>query len=167
MSDQVVSVPAIAVPGLKISYGLQLSDGVSLVYEAAVDSTIAKEDLNELLDRLSGATERQRAIRELPRARDRLAKNLSVLPQARRRVAQAEAQASAHIAQLSQTRRKDVPMLTTDVNETKAANDALAILLQTIELDRLAIAYFEATIDGREPPLPPELDKSVPAIAAE
>lgn len=167
MSDPVVSVSGIAVPGLKISYGLQLSDGVSLVYEAGVDSTVAKEDLNELLDRVSDAAERQRCKRDLPKARDRLAKNVRMLLPARRRVAEADRQSNAHIAQLSQNRRKDVPMLATDVNEVKAANDYLVGLLQQIELDKLVIAYFEAIIDGREPPLPPELQDDTSAIAAE
>lgn len=125
-----------------------------LAYEAAADQTLSREDLDEMLDRLGGAAERQRAIRDLPMARNRLAKNLASLPATRARLAQAQAQAEAHIAQASANRRNAVPPFATDVNAVKGAADMVMVLEQTIETDRLAIAYYEAVIARRDPPDP-------------
>ena len=172
MSDPVVSVSGIAVPGLKVAFQIQLADGVVLAYEAAADQTLAREDLDELLDRLGGAAERQRAIRELPLSKQRLSKNLKLLPKRQADVAKAKADAAAHITIMSANRRvkrEDMPL--TDVQAVKGAVDALNILEQTIELDRLAIAYYEAIIAGREPPDPAaeesEAATEIPLLAAE
>jgi len=172
LSDPVVSVSGIAVPGLKVAFHIQLTDGAVLDYEAAVDQTLCREDLDELLDRLGGAAERQRAIRELPLCRNRLAKNLRLLPNRRADVAKAKADATAHITIMNANRRNqrdEMPM--TDVQAVKGAVDALNITEQTIELDKLMIAYYEAIIDRRDPPDPaaeePEAATEIPLLAAE
>jgi hypothetical protein len=160
MSDPVYSVPAIAVPGLKIAYQIQIGDGGTplIAYEAAVDSTIDTHDLNELLDRISSAAARQKAIHDLPLSKLRLVQNLDK----REKISRDLALASKTAAEEAQKRRgervREVPMAQAALTQITQLSNALAETEAIINHDRLRIPYLEAVIDGRPPPdLFPEL----------
>jgi len=172
MSDPVYSVPAIAIPGLRIVYKIQIGEGQSIDYEAGVDSTMDASDLNELLDRIGGAAERRKAIHDLPFHKARLAQNLDMLPRVQRELAEAQAksaavraQATAKQTQVRGERVREVPMspqAVTAIEQSLTAISQIAERIEGIEKtianDQLRIPYLEALIDGRPPPdLFPEL----------
>ncbi len=169
MSDQAVMMPAaIAVPGLKIAYQIQIGEGQALAYEAAIDSAATRPELDDLLDRLGSAAERRKAIHDLPFHRARLAQNLELLPKLRQDLAKAQARGAAVVAQKSANRRQEVPMLPQDQNAISQLEQRLLETEKTIQNDRLRIPHLQAIIAGREPPdMFPELLDEPSLMAAE
>jgi len=153
MSDPVMS-QMIAVPGMKIAYHFQIAEGQMIAYEVAEDRTASLEDLNELLDRLSGAAARQKAIHDLPLARLRLKQNREKLAKAERAVHEAITKQEAHIQQMAAARRNPdrAQPLGVDVNAVSQAQNALQGIIDTIRFDELEIPRLEAIIACREPP---------------
>lgn len=161
MSDTpVISVPAIAVPGLKIAYQMQVAEGRMIAYEAAVDSTTGKDDLNELLDRIGDAAERQKAKHDLPFHQARLAQNKEALPKLRKERAEAFALAAAEQQRRQGNRSKIVEIGPNHQQTLKQYDDRIIETEKTIRNDELRIPYLRAIIAGEElPDLFPELDR--------
>lgn len=164
MSDPVYS-QMIAVPGLKIAYHIQIGEGQQIAYEAAVDSTVDQQDLNELLDRLGTAAERRKAIHDLPYAKLRLRQNREKLAKAEKALHEAISKQEAHVQQLVQTRRNAnaAQPLPTDINAVTQAQSTLQGIIDTIRFDELEIPRLEAIIAGRPPPEEPP-DQIVPSV---
>jgi hypothetical protein len=171
MSDPVYSVPAIAVPGLKIAYQIQIGEGQAIAYEAAVDSTLGRRDLDELLDRIGGAAERRKAMYDLPFHKARLAQNLELLPRLQRELAEAQAKAAAAQVQKRGERVREVPMTPQDMTAIGQIANRISETEKTIANDYLRIPYLGALIEGRPPPdlfpeLKPEREYQPPRIMA-
>lgn len=170
MSDgnRVIDLQGYPVPGLKVAYHFQISEaGRALSYEAGVDSTISREELDALLDTIRGASERQKAIHDLPFHKMRLVQNEAKLPARRKElaVAIAGAQAKANRA-ASRERRNELQVNPADQQNIAKMEGALADLVATIEADRMEIPRLQAIIDGREPPAP-ALEEPMAIAAAE
>ncbi len=155
----------IAVPGMKIAYHFQIAEGQMIAYEVAEDRTASLADLNELMDRLSGAAARQKAIHDLPFARLRLKQNREKLAKAERAVHEAITKQEAHIQQMAAARRNPdrAQPLGVDVNAVSQAQNALQGIVDTIRFDELEIPRLEAIIAGRPPPEEPP-DQIVPSV---
>lgn len=59
------------VPALGMSYQFGIVEGVTLVFQTHIDATTDRRDLDDLLDHVAGAAERQKAKIELPEIRRR------------------------------------------------------------------------------------------------
>jgi hypothetical protein len=155
MTDKAVEVRAIAIPGMKIKYSAPLStDGDGIEFEMAVDSTIHRDDLDELLDKVAGAHRRQAATRELPLLRQLLHKDRKLLPIARRKAADHDAAMTARAVALGANRRREVQPNLQDVNGLQQLNKDVLAIEEAIKLAEVRIPYLEAIIAGKEPPDP-------------
>lgn len=158
MTDKVFSATATEIPGMRVTYQIAIGDGRTVAYEAAVDSTIAREDLDELLDRCGDAAERRQAVFELPLVRASLWSNRQLLATERVSRARAQAESEGRVAQLSRGRRADVPLPPSDVNRIAQYDARLLQIEAQIKSAEARIPYLEAIIARREPPdLFPEL----------
>lgn len=168
MSDKVVDLSGFPVPGMKVAYHFQISEtGRALSYEAAVDSTIGREDLNDMLDTMREAGERQKAFHDLPFHQMRLAQNQAKLPMRKKELSLAVAAAQAKATRHASSRRTEMTVGPSDQQNIAKLESAVADLEAVIEADRLEIPRLQAIIDGREPPVPePKAEEPLAAIAA-
>lgn len=162
-----VRVMGTPVPGLRVTYQMQIGDGRVIAYEAALDSTCSRGDLDELLDRCGGAAERRQAMYELPMVKAGLYTNRELLAAQRKARAETHAQAVARHQRLQEGRRNVVPMAQPDANAIAQFDQRILDLLRQIRNAELRIPYLEAIIAGREPPeLFPEAELDPVAVEA-
>lgn len=162
-----VKMIATPVPGLRVTYQMQIGDGRVIAYEAAVDSTIDRQDLDELLDRCGGAAERRQAVYELPMVRAGLYTNRELLAAQRKARATTHAQAMARHHSQQQGRRNVIPMAAPDANAIAQFDQRILDLQRQIRNAELRIPYLEAVIARQPPPeLFPEAEPE-PVEAAE
>ena len=153
--EKVVEVRATEVPGMRVTFQGPLSpDGLGIAFEAAVDSTTSRADLDELLDRIGGARRRQAAIEELPIVQQSLHANRELLKTARREKAAHEARMGGRIATLSGKRRSEVMPNMQDQNALAQHDNRILQIEEQIERAKARIPYLEALRDGKEPPDP-------------
>lgn len=149
--DKMMSVRAIEVPGMTIEFqGPIGADGLGVGFRVAVDSTIGREDLDELLDRVGSARRRQAAIEELPLLQQSLNASLKLLDTAKRERAKHEAQMNGRVAQLAARRRADVQVTPQDVNALSQHDQRILQIEGQIAGARERIPYLEDLI-GIEP----------------
>lgn len=153
----------IEIPGMKVAYHFPITPegGRALSYEAAVDSTIGQEDLNDMLDTMRVAAERQKAIHDLPFHKMRLVQNRAKLPAREKELALMTANAQAKANRNATNRRTQLDVNPADQQNIAKLESALADLVATIAADEGEIPRLEAIIAGREPPA------ELSAIAAE
>ena len=155
MTDKAVEVRAIEIPGMKIKYSAPLSpDGDGIEYEMAVDSTIHRDDLDELLDKVGGAHQRQAAKRELPLLRQNLHGNRNLLRSARNEKARHEAGMNARASALGGTRRREVQPNPQDANALSQHDQRIIKIEEEIKRAEQRIPYLEAIVAGKDPPDP-------------
>jgi hypothetical protein len=159
MTEKAVEVRAIEIPGMQIKFTAPFSpDGDGIEFVVAVDSTIDRADLDELLDRIRSAHDRQAAIKELPLLRQNLHGNRNLLRMARREKAAHEAGMSARYAQLRAgghgRGRSEVQANPQDVNALSQHDQRIIKIEEEIKRAEARVPYLEAIVAGKEPPDP-------------
>ncbi len=159
MSDRVFTSAGVPIPGMRIVYQQPIGpDGRGISFEVAEDATISKEDLNEMLDRVSGAARRLSAIEELPLIKGKLLTDRELLKDEERRLREAGARLESHVTLLSVNRRKEAMPPESDTRAIAQLDQAVSDRRSAIRNSELRIPYLQALIDGRTPPeLFPEL----------
>lgn len=147
-----VEVRATEIPGMQITFQGPLGpDGLGIAFQVAVDSTIDRRDLDELLDRVGGARRRQAAMEELPIVRQSLAANLKLLETAKREKEVHIARMQGRVTQLGARRRGEVANSPQDVNALSQHDQRILQIEGQIAGAQERIPYLEALIDRREP----------------
>jgi hypothetical protein len=150
--DKVVEVRATEVPGMRITVQGPLSpDGLGIAFEVGVDSEIAFQKLDALLDKILDARRRQAAIEELPIVRQHLYAKRELLKTAKRAQAEHEARMSARTFGV---RGRPVQPNLQDVNGAQQHHNTIMQIEEQIELSMARIPYLEALRDGRPTPDP-------------
>lgn len=153
MSDKTFSVPATAIPGMRVTYQFPVGDnGQVIAYEVGMDATCSREDLDELLDRCGGAAARRKAIFDLPLTELSLAGAKQMLASQlveRDRAVQAQ---ERHVATMNQNRRKEGQPLQSDVMAVAQFDNRIAQLKRQIVQDARMIEWLKAVIAGDKPP---------------
>ena len=153
MTDKAIEVRATEVPGMKIVFQGPLGpDGLGVSFEIAEARDISREDLDELLDRVSGARRRQQAMEQLPLEKQRLSANLKLLKTAEVDRARHKAQMQGRMDRIGARRRGEIEPAPQDVNALSQHDGRILEINGQIEGARAAIPYLEAIIAGREPP---------------
>jgi hypothetical protein len=150
--DRTFSVPAIAIPGMRVTYQVQIGDGQTIAYEVGVDATIAREDLDELFDRVGGAAARRKAVFDLPLTELSLAGAKAMLVQQRKAHAAAVATQEAHIQRMSENRRNQAQATQVDVMAVAQFDQRIMQLERQIVQDTRMVEYLKAIIAGETPP---------------
>lgn len=138
------------VPGMMIVFQQPLSpeQGHGISFQLAEDVMIAAPDLNELLDRVTGAARRLSYIEELPRLRQLLAMKRQALAEQKKERARAEANMQSNVIRLSQNRRNPASPTIQDQNAVAQFDARIAALQQEIGLAERRVPYLEAYIRG-------------------
>jgi hypothetical protein len=152
VSDQTFSVPATAIPGMKVTYQIQLGDGQGIAYEIGVDSTIDRLALDELFDRIGGAAARRKAIFDLPLTQLSLNGAKQMLAQQHKERAKAVATQEMHVLRMSENRRNQAQATQVDVMAVAQFDQRIMQLERQIVQDERMVAYLQAIIAGKEPP---------------
>jgi hypothetical protein len=160
MSDGPAEVKRLPLPvgAMAVTYQITIGDGRTMAFETAVDATVAREDLDGLLDTMGGAAERRQAIFELPLVKANLFANRELLADQEKGRANAIANLQAHVEIRSRGSRPQAQPVPSDVNAVAQFDDRIAKIKAQIKTAELRIPYLEALIDRRDPPdLFPEL----------
>ena len=156
--EKVVQVRATEIPGMRIIYQTPLADdGKGISYEAAVDTTISQDDLDELLDRVSEASRRQMAFDQIRISKESLHAAKKKLANALTERAHAIAMLNRHVERMSVNRRGPVDPTTQDANSVKQWDETVAAARNDIVLAEWRIPYWEAIRDRKTPPELPEI----------
>ena len=151
MSDK-VEVRATEVPGMQIEFQGPIGPGgLGVGFRIMVDQTIAREDLDELFDRVDGARRRLVAREQLPLERRRLVVATENLEKAKVARATHLAQMNGRVAQLQKTRRNEVMANPQDMNALAGHDQRIAQLEFDIEDAKATIPYLEALLKGEDP----------------
>src|SRR5512147_2579354 len=98
--EKAIEVRATEVPGMQIEFQGPIGPGgLGVGFRIMVDQTIAREDLDELFDRVDGARRRLVAREQLPLERRRLVVATENLEKAKHARATHEAQMNGRVAQ--------------------------------------------------------------------
>jgi hypothetical protein len=156
MSAEVVRT-ALPVGAIAVTYQITIGEGRTIAYETAVDSTVDRPELDEILDLVGGAAERRQAIFELPLQKASLRANRELLDLQHKAKRRAEADVSAREAVRGRGGRSVEPK-PSDVNAIAQFDERIAKIQAQIKLAEQQIPYLEALIAREEPPeLFPEL----------
>lgn len=138
------------VPAMGCSYQFPLTEsGISIVFQTHFDATSDRRDIDEVLDRMQGAAERQKAKLELPKWRHDLLVDIKKLELAEREYVSNEAKFSAVAA--SRNRREGANEMTRnqkDLLENGQKN--IKQLLENVEWRKQEIARREAVVAGED-----------------
>jgi hypothetical protein len=137
---------------MKVTYQVALGDGQAIAYEAGVDMTIHRKDLDELLDRIGGAAARRKAIFDLPLTQLSLNGARQMLAQQRKERAKAVATQEAHIQRMSANRRNPAQATQVDVMAVAQFDQRIMQLERQIVQDERMVEYLQAIIAGEDPP---------------
>ena len=158
MTDKAIEVRATEIPGMRISYqGPVDADGRGLSFEIIADQTIAREDLDEVLDRVAEASRRQMAFDQLRISKEKLRASKLQLDMALKERARAYAILEGHVQKLSQVRRGQVQATAQDAKSVQQWDETIITARNEITLAEWRIPYWEAIRDRREPPELPEI----------
>lgn len=149
-----VEARPIEVNALGITYQITLADGRTVAYETRMDATCELADMDELLDRIHDATERQAARVNLPQARAKLKIAHTQLRMQEQLYATTQAgQEAAHSVS-----RKQGPFRPSEAQRTNLENirASIARFRADIPILEWEIARLEAVIAREEPPPEPQ-----------
>lgn len=152
MSDKTFSVPATAIPGMRVTYQVQIGDGQAIAYEVGVDATTSREDLDELFDRVGGAAARRKAVFDLPLTQLSLNGAKQMLEQQRKERAKAIATQELHVIKMSENRRNSAQATQVDVMAVAQFDQRIMQLERQIVQDERMVEYLQAIVDRRTPP---------------
>lgn len=161
MSDKKTAVltEVAAAPAMKIVFQRPLSpvDGHGISFEFFEDVTLERAYLDELLDKMSGASERLMLIDELPRLKQLRLVKIEMLKEQRKARAEAQARIEAHVFKFSHDRqgnprRQAAEPPPADMNAIAQYDKRIADLTQELKTIEHRIPYAEAVIAGRTPP---------------
>lgn len=162
-----VERPGHPIPGMRIIFQQPLSpiEGHGISFELAEDVTLAEADLNELLDRVTGASRRLCYIEELPRLRQLLAMKRQALAREREELARAIARMQSNVVAMSRNRREQRPPAIQDQNSVTEFEKRIAQTTQEVLLAERRIPYLEAYIAGDKTAVEP-IDSDEPMAEA-
>lgn len=134
------------VPAMGFSYQFQVVDGISMVFQTHLDQTSAKEDIDELCDRVASVAERQKAKLELPEVRRHYGIAVTQLEIAERDYVNSQGRFEA-IADASPRREKGITaQQRTTLDNLKTSIDRLHADVRRWESE---IAKREAIVNGK------------------
>lgn len=149
-----VEARPIEVNGLGLMYEINLTDGRKLSWEVKVDDTIEPDELNERLDLIHKASERQVALSTITAKREKV-----MVLKVRLQLQEAT---FAREGALQEARwgnnRKQGGFRRTEAQQTKLDNieTTIAGMCADIPVAEWEVARLEAIIDGRPPPELPQ-----------
>ena len=151
-----VEVRPVEVNALGITYQVQIEGGGTIAYEAKLDDTCSRDNIDELLDRIHGATERLIAKNAIVKARQRV-----TMLKARIKVAERdyEQTASLHMARWGTSRRQG-EFRRTDAQEAELGNrmSTIATFRADLPMAEWEVSRLQALIDGTEAPPEPSVE---------
>lgn len=150
--DRTFSVPATAIPGMRVTYQVQIGDGQAIAYEIGMDATSSRADLDELFDRVGGAAARRKAVFDLPLTRLSLHGARQMLESQRKERAKAVATQEMHVLRMSENRRSQAQATQVDVMAVAQFDQRIMQLERQIVQDERMVLYLEAIVAGEEPP---------------
>lgn len=148
-----VEARPVEVNALGITYQIALEEGRTIAYESKVDATCSTEDMDELLDRLHDATERQLARVNLPKAKGKLKIARIQLRMQEQLHARTESEQLAH-HRLSRKQGEFRPS-EAQRNNLTGIETSIARFRADLPIIEWEIARLEAIIARREPPEEP------------
>lgn len=149
-----VEARAVEVNGLGISYTINLDEGRQLLYETKLDATSEQQHIDDLLDMMHAATERQLAKVKLPQAHAKLKIAHTQLRLQERLYAETEAMAMARWG----ASRKQGEFKPSEQVATSLANiqSSIARFRADIPILEWEIERLTAIIDRVPPPPEPQ-----------
>lgn len=136
--------------GMGIEYQMPLSpNGQGIGFRISVDLMLPKEQLDEVLDRVSNAARRLSYIEELPRTRHLLRVKEESLDRQKKDRAAAVARQEAYVRISSVGKRKDVEPRPADVSAIAQFDAKITDTEQEIGVLKARIPYLEGYLEGR------------------
>ena len=145
-----VEARPVEVNGLAVMYEVQLVEGRKLSWESKLDATCEQSDMDELLDRVFAATERQKARSELRAAKDNVIKLKVRIELQEQQYAREEAKQMVRFG----AGRKQGSFRRTEAQDAALGQimTTIASLRADVPMAEWNVKRLEAIIAGEEPP---------------